>query len=251
MPADDSGVGPVFTVLPVAPDGAQRLAVMRAIQILCEEHDTLRKVLDALERMLDCQSSTDRIEADIALDALAWFERFADGLHQDREEQGLLPRLQQRAPERVQTVLTDMQCWHGRERERLEQMRSQIEGAAYGDPWSRDTFATAARAYIAIQRQHSGIEEVRLLPLAREVLTPEDDAWILAEYERLEQVALRAGEPTPAEHAQRIIRSASERVLECQPSLSPRRQPTRTAAAPPQEDVARRSRVGTPKVAPH
>jgi hemerythrin-like domain-containing protein len=195
---------------------------MRAIQTLCEEHRALRDVLDALELILDCQRDDDHLEAAFALDALEWLERFADGLHQDREERGLIPRLEQRAPERAESVLSGLMRWHAHERERLEGMRAQIEGAAYGDAWSRDSFTAAARAYIEIQRQHMDFEDAQLLPFASEVLTPEDDGIILAEYERLELRYLRAGEPTTAERAERLIACAAQRALECQPSLVPR-----------------------------
>ncbi len=194
---------------------------MRAIQILCEEHQALREVLDALELVLVCQRTDDRLDGELALEALEWFERFADGLHQDREEFGLFPRLQARAPERTRSILDELMRWHACERARLEQMRAQIEGAAYGDAWSRDTFTTAARAYIEVQRAHSDLEDAQLLPLARRMLTPEDDELILAVYERLERRHLRVGEPTPAERAQRIVAAAVHRALEKAPSLLP------------------------------
>jgi len=226
---------------------------MRAIQILCEEHRALRDVLDSLELLLECQRNDDRLEADLALDALEWFERFADGLHQDREEFGLFPRLEQRAPERTRSVTSSLMRWHAHERERLEQMRAQIVGAAYGDAWSRDCFTAAARAYIEIQREHADIEDAQLLPLAREVLTPEDDEIILAEYERIERRHLRAGEPTPAERANRLIASAAQRVLERQPSLFPvpAKDSRRGRGKPSEQCDASRARgatrVGVPK----
>lgn len=210
---------------------------MRAIQTLCEEHQALRAVLDALQLVLDCQRRDDRLDAEVALEALEWFERFADGLHQDREELGLFPRLEKRAPERAQKVLRGLMQWHAHERERLEQMRAQIEGAAYGDPWSRDVFTAAARAYIEIQRQHSQLEDAQILPLAREVLTPEDDEIILAEYARLEQRHLRAGERTPIERAHQLVASAVRHVLERQPSLLP---------GPTVDSRGSRSRQGLP-----
>lgn len=194
---------------------------MRAIRTLCEEHQALRDVLDALELLLDGQRDDDRLDVELALEALEWFERFADGLHQDREEIALFPRLAERAPERAQEVLRGLMRWHADERARLEQMRAVIEGAGYGDACSRDTFTVAARAYIEIQRQHADVEDAWLLPLARQVLTPDDDRVIEAAYERLERRYLPAGEPMPAERARRIATSAAHRALERQRSLRP------------------------------
>lgn len=104
---------------------------MRAIRILQEEHRALREVLDALELVLDGQRADDRLDGELALDALEWFERFADGLHQDREELGLFPRLMARAPGKTRRILEDLMRWHAHERTRLAEMRARIEGAAY------------------------------------------------------------------------------------------------------------------------
>lgn len=196
---------------------------MRAIRILQEEHRALRAVLDALELVLDGQRADDRLDGELALEALEWFERFADGLHQDREELGLFPRMMARAPGKTGRILEDLMRWHAHERTRLAEMRARIEGAAYGEAWSRDTFTVAARAYIEIQRAHADCEDARLLPLARRVLETGDDELVLAEYARIERMHLRVGEPTPVECANRIVAAALRRALEKGTSLVPRR----------------------------
>lgn len=187
---------------------------MRAIQKLIEEHQALRRVLDALELVLDCQRDCDRLDADLALEAIEWLERFGDGLHQDREELGLFPRLVLRAPQQAKPMLEALMRWHAEERERLEEMRARIEGAAYGDPLSRDAFTVAARSYIDIQRGHSEIEDRRLLPLAAEVLTPADDQAIAAEYERLEVQYLGREVSRPLERARDLAVRALGRALD-------------------------------------
>lgn len=194
---------------------------MRAIRTLCEEHQALREVLCALERILDCQLEHDRLEADLALDVLQWLERCIDGLHQDREELGLFPRLVERASDPAREVLGELMRWHEEERRRLGEMRERIEGAAYGDGFCRDAFTVAARAYIEIQRRHSTVEDARLLPLAERVLTPGDDALILAEYERLERHHLRAGSGSALEQAQSLVERVAERVMELHPDVIP------------------------------
>jgi hemerythrin-like domain-containing protein len=80
-------------------------------------------------------------------------------------------------------------------------------------------FSAAARAYIEIQRKHAELEDAQILPLAREVLTPEDDELILAEYEHLERRHLQAGERTPIERAQRLCASVARQVLDRQAAL--------------------------------
>ncbi|MBL8861128.1 MAG: hemerythrin domain-containing protein [Planctomycetes bacterium] len=210
---------------------------MRSIQTVCEEHRALREVLDALELILRCQRADDRLDADLALEALEWLERFSDGLHQDREELGLFPALLLRAPDRTREVLASLLRWHADERARILEMRARIEGAAYGDACSRDAFTCAALEYIELQRRHSQVEDAQILPLAREVLLPEDDARILAEYQRIEQRHLRPGEPAPSERSRELVASAAHRVLERQASLLPAR--SRSLRPAPQPPSAR------------
>lgn len=194
---------------------------MRAIQILSEEHRALNEVLDALQVVLDCQHRDDCLEADLALEALEWLERFTDGLHQEREEIALLPLMMTHAPEETQSVLAELKIWHRRERDRLEHMRKQMEGAAYGDQSSRDAFAVAARDYIEIQRRHSELEEAQLLPLAMEVLMPKDDEIMLEEFVRIEGHYLGKGELEPVERAHDLVARALRRMLDRQPSMLP------------------------------
>jgi len=142
-------------------------------------------------------------------DALRWFDRFIDGWRQDREELGLFPRLEPRPPDRGHSVLSELMHWHGHERKRFDEMSAQIEGAAYGDALSPDLFTCAARADIDLRRKHSQVEDQRLPPLAQAVLTPEDDALILAEYGRLERRHVRPREPKGVERAQKPLAHAA------------------------------------------
>lgn len=178
---------------------------MRAIEVLREEHRVLRDVLGALELVLDRQSETDTLEADLALEALEWCERFADGLHQDREELGLFPVLDRRAPAGVKLLIQGLETWHARERVLLARMRCHIEGAAYDDPPSRDAFTVAARAYVECQRRHAEIEDVLVLPVAEAVLDPADDSVICTAYQEIEPRHVRPDEPDPLARARRLV----------------------------------------------
>ena len=70
---------------------------------------------------------------------------------------------------------------HERECRRMDELRSSFEGAAYGDPWSRDTFVTRGREYVRSAREHAAWEEDVLLPLALNHLDPAMDAAMLRE----------------------------------------------------------------------
>lgn len=213
---------------------------MRAIRILCDEHAALREVLSDLELVLDAQLDDDRLEADLALDALEWLERFADGLHQDREEMAIFPCLARRAGSDASHLIDELNAWHAEERRRLDEMRARIEGAAYGDPLSRDSFTVAARAYIDLQRRHADIEDERLVPLARSMLTAADDRVLLREYARLERRHTRPGEARPEERVRDLSARVGRRMFERRAgrTLIPRPRGSTPLPAPHLQDVA-------------
>jgi hemerythrin-like domain-containing protein len=164
---------------------------MQAIKILTEEHRLLSKVLTCLERLLQDAARSDRLDGDSALRILQFLERFADGSHQDKEEEVLFPLLLRRAPRDTRRIVQALLAEHEKERRLFAELRGNLEGAAYGEPLCLDTFVVLAQKYVAIQRKHAAWEDERLLPLAEELLDEHDDSRMLAGFRRIE--ALQPG----------------------------------------------------------
>lgn len=160
---------------------------MKTLQALARDHRVLHDLLDRLELELDLCVAHGDVDAECVDRLVDYFEREVDGLHQDKEERVLLPRLLRRAPEEDAATLRALAHDHALERRCLEAMRRQIEGAAYGDPGSLAAFVRAGRAYVEHQRRHSDWEQRAIFPLAERILTPRDDRAMLAGLKRLEQ----------------------------------------------------------------
>ena len=171
---------------------------MRAVEILSGEHLLLRGLLGGLRRLLQETTRIDALDAEAAAGIVQLLERFADGSHQDKEEDFLFPQLLSRAPLAVGRTVRQLLAVHESERTQLEELRARLEGAAYGDPLSLDTFVGDAKAYITFQRKHADCEDVVLFPLAQEFLKEADDAAIVAGFERTEHryARLHGASPT-------------------------------------------------------
>jgi len=117
---------------------------------------------------------------------LSFFETYVDGLHQDKEERVLFPRLRERAAEKS-TTFEALAEEHHQERLRLEGMRTCLEGASYGDGLSLDTFLVNARSYVALQRSHLRYENRWLLPLVERLLDKDDDLHVCEGFRDLER----------------------------------------------------------------
>jgi hemerythrin-like domain-containing protein len=170
--------------------------------VLREEHVWIGRMLECLERLVEDSSRRGRLEAECAAEILALFVHFADGLHQQREEACLFPRLLARSRSVEERVGLGKLCGdHEEERRALRALSERLLGAIYGRGPELQTFAREGALFVRLHRQHLGIENERLLPLAERLLQPEDDQLLCELYRRLER-----GEPSPAAIGARIQR---------------------------------------------
>ncbi|MBI5432700.1 MAG: hemerythrin domain-containing protein [Planctomycetes bacterium] len=190
---------------------------MRSIEIIREEHRVLRGVLDCFESVLDCASRDSGPNMEISGEVLGWFERFADGVHQNKEELGLFPRMIAAAPEISRAVLKELMWLHAEERCRLVALRVGFASARGTEAWERGRFLAAARAYVEFQRHHALLEDEVILPRACEVLDQAVDDEILRTYAQIELDAL--GPNPEAPHA--FLVRLRERAKQIVPSLVP------------------------------
>ncbi|MCC6409964.1 MAG: hemerythrin domain-containing protein [Planctomycetes bacterium] len=190
---------------------------MRSIEILREEHRVLRGVLDCFDSVLAAASRDSAPNMEIAGELLGWFERFADGVHQNKEELGLFPRMLAAAPEISRAVLKELMWLHAEERRRLVALRVGFASAQGPDAWERGRFVAAARAYVEFQRHHALLEDEVILPRACEVLDPAVDDEILRTYAQIELDALGPNPEDPHAFLARLRARAKELV----PSLVP------------------------------
>lgn len=153
-------------------------------QVLCGEHRLIRRAAACLDQLADHALRTDDICVLSATELLEFFEDYADNMHQEKEERNLFPALLEsgRARHRIRELLEE----HNEERAILTEMRSNLEGAAYGDPMSRDRFVTDAGQLANLQREHAAQEERVLLPLAEELLSDTEIRRVLAGFRETE-----------------------------------------------------------------
>lgn len=182
--------------------------VTRAVEILRADHRAINALLDAFERVLALSRQMRRVDASAA-ELLAFFQFYADGLHQQREECCLLPRLLARARSVEQRIALGRMCGeHEQERLALRALGQSLLGAIWGSASDLCEFQRLAGIFVREHRGHLWAEERELLPLAESLLAPEDDAAVLAGFAALEAAspegALRLGE-----RIERLLRPAS------------------------------------------
>ncbi len=174
---------------------------MQATDILREEHRWIAQLVAGLAKVVQIQRAGGGLNAGAAEEILTLFELFADGTHQEKEEEVLFPRLLTRVRGGNERLLEGLVREHGEDRVAMARLRSKLALARNGDEGMRREFVQDAEAYVALQNRHMHRESTRVLPLAEQCLTHEDDRQVVEGYRRLE----RSG-PHAAEQVQRRIR---------------------------------------------
>ena len=161
---------------------------MWSTDVLREEHRWILRMLQCLERVGQNSMHAGRLDAASTSELLALFTHFADGLHQEREERCLFPRLLARARSVTERMDIGRLCGeHEQERRALGRMNQDLLGAIYGQARCVRDFQREAQRYVALQRQHVLHENQALLPLADFLLTPEDDEFVMQGFVSLER----------------------------------------------------------------
>jgi hemerythrin-like domain-containing protein len=155
--------------------------------VLREEHRWILRMLECLERLTRDSEEAGRLDAAGAAELLALFQHFADGLHQEREERCLFPRLLARAGSVAERTEVGRLCGeHEQERLAMARMNKELLGGIFGDARSLREFQRAARRYVELHRAHVLHENRTLLVLAERLLLPEDDEAVLLGFTQLE-----------------------------------------------------------------
>ncbi len=146
------------------------------IEFVYLEHERLRRCCDELVQLGE-QLNTEDAPAKAA-SILDYLENELP-LHLADEEEDLFPLLKRRSPsdEGMISVLKLLCIEH---RQDVECGRSLIEAlrriARGGQPLDPAMFRDYVRSYAMLQRRHHAMENTAVLPLAAELLTPEDIA---------------------------------------------------------------------------
>jgi hemerythrin-like domain-containing protein len=154
---------------------------MKATEILSAEHRVIEQVLDCLEVMVQRAETSQTLEKQSILDAVAFFRAFADQCHHGKEEGHLFPAMEANGYPRVGGPTGVMLHEHELGRKCVRGMESAVEeGNVTG-------FVENARAFLPLLRQHIQKEDHCLFSMADQVFTAADQDRLSAAFERVAQ----------------------------------------------------------------
>jgi len=158
---------------------------MKTIDLLEREHRWIGWMTESLEALVARARAEDTLP-ELVYELLSLYESFADGRHQDKEEDVLFPALLDAAGDDDREVLGRLLTDHESERRYLSAMRANVLGAVHGNAASVHAFVREAADYLGLHHAHVRREQEILLPMVERLLTPDADARAVAAFEAIE-----------------------------------------------------------------
>lgn len=166
------------------------------------DHQTTEKVVEAVERVLGSPGAP---PPGILRDAARYFQEYVDGCHNRKEENHLFPLVEQRGIPRHGGPLAVMLMEHEQNRSLLPRLVDLVDEYVAGNPDVLAELRAVFAEYSALLKNHFWKENDILYPMARRVMTDEDDRSVTA---GIEAVEAALGPDTRAKYyalAERII----------------------------------------------
>jgi hemerythrin-like domain-containing protein len=167
--------------------------VMRATEILMQEHRVIERVLDALEAAAHRAERGEPMRPMFFADAADFIRGFADRCHHQKEEGVLFKAMESAGMPTQAGPIAVMLTEHEQGRAFTRSMLAAAERWENGDEAARSDAATAAKGYVALLRDHILKEDNVLFPMAAQVIPTGKHGEVTAEVERVEEEETGAG----------------------------------------------------------
>lgn len=165
---------------------------MQAINTLKDEHQVIQRFLVVLEKLADQVEETGKVDVERFEKILDFIKTFADRCHHGKEEGILFPLVEKRGIPKEEGPIGMMLLEHDQGREYVAGLTEALKKYQEEEDTSNEV-AENARGYIEILRNHIPKEDDILYPMAEEVLKPEDDKELIAEFEKVEEEKIGPG----------------------------------------------------------
>jgi len=147
---------------------------MKCIDLIIQDHATIRKGLDILDMMVTAMEEGGRIEIADAVGMVNFLQLFADEYHQRMEENILFPLLLRATPD--DNPLQQMILDHAEERTLLSHIDAALRAKRAMD------FVRMSRRLGQLLKNHLNEEDMVLYDLAERSLSIEEDTTVVTEF---------------------------------------------------------------------
>lgn len=143
------------------------------LQALHAEHASMAAVLHALQHLSTDAEAGRPVALEVFKAILYYLDVFPERHHHPKEDELLFAAVRRRS-ELAEAVLERLEQQHASGADAIRRLEQALLRWEAGGDAERQAFCHAAHAYVARYREHMRLEELELMPLARQVLRPGD-----------------------------------------------------------------------------
>jgi len=158
----------------------------RAIDVLRKEHDAILRMLEVTERATELLEGDNRLPAHTLNGLLQFFRLFADRCHHGKEEDLLFPMLEKKGLPKGGGPVAVMLWEHDQGRMLIQEMALAAEAYGRGEVAAGRLWASAARGYVRLLREHILKENNILFVMAEQLLSEAEQTELADAFERVE-----------------------------------------------------------------
>lgn len=166
---------------------------MKPTDILVHEHEIILKVLDAAEREVQFIDQTGTMHEAQIERMVDFIRNFADRCHHAKEEKRLFVFMQERGMPVEHGPIGVMLQDHEQGREFVRGIVKGLELARAGKTGAVESVRDNLAGYVNLLRMHIHKENNILFPMAARMMSAEDEARLLAEFEKVEAEEIGEG----------------------------------------------------------
>jgi hemerythrin-like domain-containing protein len=148
--------------------------MVEIIEVLCQEHRNIDKLLRVLEDELNVFDRGDRPDYEVVLAAIEYFKSYPDTCHHPKEDI-IYAKFKTRDPAGA-TVVGDLHADHREGLRRLRRVAEALERVLRDEIMPRQAVDDVIRDFISHERQHMAMEERTVFPAVLGALRPDD--WV-------------------------------------------------------------------------
>jgi hemerythrin-like domain-containing protein len=168
---------------------------MTSAEVLLQEHRLIARMMSVIDAIAARLDAGHEVPLRALADVMDFSEHFTSNCHHAKEEHHLFPMLAAHGMNLDSSPIAALREQHEANHAYLREMRDALTRMRAGDPQGRQAFATSARDYGRLIREHMRIEDHYFQNVAA-MLSPDEEATLLRRMAAVDQARARTGSRT-------------------------------------------------------
>ena len=160
---------------------------MSPTEMLENEHRFIQKVVATAATLADRLAEGIDLETDMLQSIVEFMRTYADKCHHGKEEDILFPALAKKGVPMRGCPVEALMREHQMGRTLVKRLAEAVDSYGKGEAASRDALIKSLRGIVELYPNHIWKEDFLLFPMTNKLMSPEDQASLRQEFEKVEE----------------------------------------------------------------